>query len=42
MQYTAAKIIPEVQTRRGIRGPPEDDVTMIVVRAHGMDIPADG
>jgi sigma-B regulation protein RsbU (phosphoserine phosphatase) len=38
----AAKIIAEVELWRGISGPPEDDVTMIVVRAHGMDIRADG
>jgi len=37
----AAKISAEVQTWRGVSGPPEDDVTMIVVRA-GMDIRADG
>jgi serine phosphatase RsbU (regulator of sigma subunit) len=28
----AAKIIAEVETWRGIVGPPEDDVTMIVVQ----------
>jgi phosphoserine phosphatase RsbU/P len=37
-----AKIIAEVEAWRGVVGPPEDDVTMIVVRAHGMDITADG
>ena len=29
----AAKIIAEVETWRGVSGPPDDDVTMIVVRA---------
>jgi phosphoserine phosphatase RsbU/P len=38
----AVKIITEVRTWREISGPPEDDVTMIVVRAHEMDSPADG
>jgi sigma-B regulation protein RsbU (phosphoserine phosphatase) len=38
----AATIIAEVENWRGVSGPPEDDVTMIVVRAHGMDIAADG
>ena len=38
----AAKIVAEVELWRGIGGPPEDDVTMIVVRAHGMDIRTDG
>ena len=28
----AAKIIAEVETWRGMSGPPEDDVTMIVVQ----------
>jgi len=37
-----AKIIAEVERWRGVGGPPEDDVTMVVVRAHGMDIRADG
>ena len=38
----ATKIVAEVKTWRGISGPPADDVTMIVVQAHGMDIRADG
>ncbi|MBV9070387.1 MAG: PP2C family protein-serine/threonine phosphatase [Acidobacteria bacterium] len=32
-----AKIIAEVEAWRGVSGAPEDDLTMIVVRAHGMD-----
>jgi sigma-B regulation protein RsbU (phosphoserine phosphatase) len=38
----AMTIIAAVRHWRGVNGPPEDDVTMVVVGAHGMDIAADG
>jgi sigma-B regulation protein RsbU (phosphoserine phosphatase) len=36
----AAKILAEVQTWRGVGGPPDDDVTMIIVK-RGMNTPSE-
>jgi serine phosphatase RsbU (regulator of sigma subunit) len=38
----AMNIVAEVRRWRGADGPPEDDLTMIVVRSYGMDIKTDG